>query len=502
MNATNWNDYLPVILIVVAMISLMGAFTVNFRKQAKIGVSLIAISAVLVIVAVSTLLKMDEELLKTVKPVLISTVSLLTLVLAIYVGFRKGVNTGLVSIAFAFLLGFLVLDKIKVGDAEVLVPLSSHNAKAATLVKGWPSSLFFMLLGMTLLFSIARANKTLELFARKTAYLSKGNRKLLPIIFFFLAAGLAAVGPGNIAVCALLLPIAMAVSKEEEINPLLMAGVTIAGANGGGLSPIAPTGVVAARLSTEIGFEIGTYVFKQMMIAQIIVAAVLYLGLGGLKLKKGQVHEDQKPAPFEAKQKLTLLVIAFVVLTIMIPIKVGTINYGQWNIGFSAFIGATFLLLCKAADEKQAIAGVPWSTLILICGVGVLVNVVKIGGGIDLLTNTLKLFMNEKTAGGIITLIGGLMSAVSSASGVVMPTLIPTVPGLVDSLGVSGLTLITGVVLGAHFVTNSPLSTLGALAMASADESIDKAKFFNKLLALGFGGVAFGSLLVLFGIVG
>ncbi|MDO4711496.1 MAG: SLC13 family permease [Peptostreptococcaceae bacterium] len=502
MNGTNWNDYLPVILIAVAMIGVMGAFTVDFKKQAKPGVALLVISAILVIVSVTMMGKLDKETYETVMPVLIATVSLLTLVLAIFVGFRKGVNTGLVSIAFAFILGFLVMEKIKVGENEMLVPLSSLNAKAATLVKGWPSSLFFMLLGMTLLFSIARANKTLELFARKTAYLSKGNKKLLPIIFFFLAAGLAAVGPGNIAVCALLLPIAMAVSTEEGIDPLLMAGVTIAGANGGGLSPIAPTGVVAAKLSTEIGYEIGTYVFRQMMIAQLIVAAALYVGLGGFKLKKGDVNENNRPPAFEGKQKLTLAVIAFVVLTIMIPVKIGNINYGQWNIGFSAFVGASFLLLCKAADEKQAIAGVPWSTLILICGVGVLVNVVKIGGGIDLLTNTLKLFMNEKTAGAILTLIGGLMSAVSSASGVVMPTLIPTVPGLVTSLGVNGMTLITGVVLGAHFVTNSPLSTLGALAMASADESIDKAKFFNKLLILGFGGVAFGSLLVLFGIVG
>ncbi len=431
---------------------------------------------------------------------LIALISLLTLVVAIFIGFKRGVNTGIVSIAFAFILGFFVMEEV--GDPAVMMPLSSKAAKAATLIKGWPSSLFFMLLGMTLLFSIARANKTLELFARKTAYLSQGNRKLLPIIFFFLAAGLAAIGPGNIATCALLLPIAMAISNEEKINPLLMAGVTIAGSNGGGLSPIAPTGIVAARLSNEIGVNIGNHVFIQMMIAQVIVAVVLYFALGGFKLPKGEFGKNTKPDPFNKMQILTLVVIIFVVLAIMIPVKIGEVNYGNWNIGFAAFVGATVLLLCKAADEKQAIAGVPWSTLMLICGVGVLVNVVKIGGGIDLLTDTLSKFMNQKTAGAILTVIGGLMSSVSSASGVVMPTLIPTVPGLVETLGVDAMTLITGVVLGAHFVTNSPLSTLGALAMASADESIDKAKFFNQLLALGFGGVLFGAILVFIGIVG
>lgn len=430
----------------------------------------------------------------------IALISLLALVFAIFLGFKRGVNTGIVSIAIAFILGFFVFEP-SAKDPEVLVALSSSAAKAKTLLSGWPSSLFFMLAGMTLLFSIARSNKTLETFARKTAYLSKGNRKVLPILFFILATGLAAVGPGNIAVCALLLPIAMAVSAEENINPLLMAGVTIAGSNAGGLSPIAPTGIVAKNLSEAVGYEIGNHVFIKMIIAQVIIAALLYVLLGGYKLPKGEVSADKKPPAFDKNQLITLGTIIAVVLLIMVPIKIGGVNYGNWNIGFAAFIGSAFLLLLKVADEKQAIAGMPWSTLLLICGVGVLVKVVTTAGGIDLLTKGLSTFMTTRTAGAIITVIGGLMSAVSSASGVVMPTLIPTVPGLVESLGVDGLSLITGVVLGAHFVTNSPLSTLGALAMASADENIDKAKFFNQLLALGFGGVLFGALLVFIGIV-
>lgn len=422
----------------------------------------------------------------------IQLVLLLALVAAIFIGFKFNVNTGLVSIAFAFVFGFFVFEP-SAKDPNVMIALSSKAAKSSTLIKGWPSNLFFILLGMTLLFSIAKVNDTLELLARKMAYLSKGRKKLLPLIFFILSLGLAAIGPGNIAVCALVLPIAMALSKEENINPLLMAGVTIAGANAGGLSPLSPTGIIAINLSREIGYEIGNYVFIQTVIAQIVLAVVLYIALGGLKLKNDSDSGMEKPQPFNKKQKITLAVIAGVVLLIVVV---------EWNVGFAAFLGSLILLLLKVSDEKKSIAGIPWSTLILVCGVGVLVNVIKIGGGIDLLTDTLAKFMNERTSGAVITLMGGMMSAVSSASGVVMPTLIPTVPGLVETLGVDGKMLITGVVLGAHFVTNSPLSTLGALAMANADESIDRAKFFNKLLALGFGGVLFGALLVFIGIVG
>lgn len=422
----------------------------------------------------------------------IALISLLTLVVAIFIGFKRGINTGLVSIAFAFILGFFVFEP-SAKDPAVMVALSSSAAKASTLIKGWPSSLFFMLLGMTLLFSIARVNNTLELMARKAAFLSGGNKKLLPIIFFVLATVLAAVGPGNIAVCALVLPIAMAVAHEEKISPLLMAGVTIAGSNAGGLSPLAPTGIIGVNLASAAGYETGNHIFIQMVIAQVIIAAVLYIVLGGYKLKKDANAVLVKPAAFNGHQKITIAVIIAVVLAIIVF---------KWNIGFAAFVGAAVLLLAKVADEKKSIAGVPWSTLILVCGVGVLVNVITIGGGIDLLTEGLSKFMNARTAGAIMTIIGGLMSSVSSASGVVMPTLIPTVPGLVETLGVDGKVLITAIVLGAHFVTNSPLSTLGALAMASADEEIDKAKFFNQLLILGFGGVLFGALLVLVGIVG
>ena len=66
-------------------------------------------------------------------------------------------------------------------------------------------------------------------------------------------------------------------------------------------------------------------------------------------------------------------------------------------------------------------------------------------GGIRLLTEALSKLMGEKTANPIITVLAGVMSWFSSASGVVMPTLIPTVPGLAASLtGVSQVGLTVG----------------------------------------------------------
>ncbi|MGO1368146.1 SLC13 family permease [Senegalia sp. (in: firmicutes)] len=340
-------------------------------------------------------------------------VSLLILILAIFIGFKRGVNTGLVSIAFAYILGFFVM-------TEDMGLMSGAAAKGKPLIAGFSTSLFLILVGMTFLFSIARVNGTLELLARKSSHLAKGNRKLIPLLFFVFSLVLAAIGPGNIAVCALVLPIAMAVGNEEDISSLLMAAMVIAGSNAGGLSPIAPTGIIGTQLAQAAGYDTSMHVFINMIIAQVILAAVLYIALGGFKLKKDQSTDKVKPAPFDKVQKTTLVVIALVVVAI--------IGF-QAHIGFAAFVGGVILLLLKAADQNKAIAAIPWGTLLLVTGVGVLVNVVTVAGGIDYLTDGLSTFMNSTTAGPIIAIISGLMSAVSSASGVVMPTLITTVPG-------------------------------------------------------------------------
>jgi len=55
--------------------------------------------------------------------------------------------------------------------------------------------------------------------------------------------------------------------------------------------------------------------------------------------------------------------------------------------------------------------------------------------------------------------------------------------------------------MGAHAVTNSPLSTLGALAIAAAPDTINKEKFFTQLLAVGIGGVLFVGFIMYIGVV-
>jgi di/tricarboxylate transporter len=444
---------------------------------------------------------------------MVATLSVAAILVAIALGTLGRVNVGLVSIAFAFLIG------------HFLVGLSGRE-----IVAGWPVGLFFMLLGMTLLFGIARANGTLALLARRMVAATVGDRRLIPPAFFLMAGVIAAVGAGNIVVCAIVLPIALTVAVDHRISPLLMATMVIAGSNAGGLSPLAPTGIIANTLSAEQGFDIAGAIFTRQILGQTILAAILYLVLKGHRLGRG-VEEGAQPGPDGAAAAqaaagvagpaagLAAGVVGVAPAAVMpagLPLRldraqtttvlvllavVGCIVGLGWDIGLTAFTGSVLLLFLRAADEVEAFRAVPWTTIVLVCGVTVLVKVAEQAGGIALLSDLFTRVMDEGTAAPVMALVGGTLSLVSSASGVVLPTLIPTVPGLVAETGGDPTRIISAIVMGAHMVTNSPISTLGALAVASAGSGVNREHLFRQLFLVGILGIVYAALIVYLGVV-
>ena len=109
--------------------------------------------------------------------------------------------------------------------------------------------------------------------------------------------------------------------------------------------------------------------------------------------------------------------------------------------------------------------------------------------------------MNSTTVYPVMMICGALLGAVSSGTGVAMPTLIPACAAIAEQMGsaVSLSTLVLCVCVGINGVVISPLSTVGGMCLAGTPESVDKQKMFNQLLLTALLFIAFTALLGLLG---
>ena len=413
-------------------------------------------------------------------------ISLIVLVAAIALAFLCKVNTGLVAVTAALILG------------------RCAGLTDKWLLNAFDSSLFLMLLGVMYLFCIAQENKTLELLAKRILALCKGKVKLFPPILFLLSAVISAIGPGLISVTALMAALIVALAKEADVSPIKLLPFGTLGSFAGGLSPITPSGIVAINTANANGIEgLDAPLFWLMALTNVLYAAVLYFPVFKWHRQKSLTPDntaEQAAVPaFSWKQWATLAgIIITALLTAVLKI----------NVGLAAFAVSVVLTIIGAANEGAALKSVPWNTLIMITGVGILISLITELGGIDLLSKALSALMGPNTATPIITVLAGVMSWFSSASGVVMPTLIPTVPTIAATLtGVSPLAMTVGLCVGAHLAALSPLSSCGGLMLAAYSSSPDvdakdRNRTFGQLFAMSACGVVFSGLLALLGLYG
>ena len=402
--------------------------------------------------------------------------SLVLLFLAIILGFLRHMNTGLLSIAFAL----------------VLARVAGIPDKA--VIAGFNYSLFLILLGVTYLFSIAQLNGSLELLAEKVVALTGEHTAFVPIVIYVFSTVLSALGPGTVPTIAIMMVFSMTLAAEMKIPPVMLAALVVLGASGGGVSPLAATGIIAKNLCGQIGLSgVEMPFLMNGVLSMTIYAAVVYIAFGGWRLHSDHViHLFELPA-FSAKQKTTLAGIAVMVVLVM---------FFHFNVGLTSFAVAAVLSLLKVADEGEALKNVPWGTLILIGGVSVLMNLIIKLGGIELLSDTLASVMTPSTATAITGITAGCMSWCSSTSGVVMPTLIPAIPDLFEDLGggFDPIEMATSLSMISHCAGISPLSTGGGLALAAyssaAKASVpEQHRLFVRLFAVSACGVFFLSFL-------
>ena len=400
----------------------------------------------------------------------------------------------------------------------LLVGIVFSGMKISEIYKGWPLSLFMILVGVTFMFSAAQVNGTMEKFSAVCVRLAKSNIRLIPFILFFLVTFITTIGPGNIATCALMAPMCMAIAGRIGLSPFCMTLLVVGAANGAAFSPFAPTGIISngiiAQWAPQVGIPqealsgLAWKIHWNSEIAQGIVNFGGFFLTGGLawmgKAKGGADFDIDtiapKPEAFDWKQKYTLFT--------MVVLVVGVIAF-KLDVGMMSFIIGTTYILFNIADDGEAVKKMPWGVITMVCGMSVLINVMDKAGGLNAMIDMIAVISNGTTINGVVGFIAGLISAYSSSSGVVMPMFLNMVPGLLQAVGTfdadHAVRLASSINIGAHLVDTSPLSTLGALCIANAAVD-DKAKgiLFRNLLFWGLGMSVVGGFVcyVFFGILG
>ncbi|MEU5390912.1 SLC13 family permease [Streptomyces tibetensis] len=204
-------------------------------------------------------------------------VSILVLVVVFVIATTRSVNMGALAFAAAFAVGGLVADL----DAD-------------GIFAGFPGDLFVVLVGVTYLFAIARANGTTDWLVHAAVRLVRGRVALIPWVMFALTGALTAIGAVSPAAVAIVAPIALSFAARYGISPLLMGAMVVHGAQAGGFSPISIYGsIVNGIVEREKlpGNEV--VLFLASLAANLVIAAVVFVVCGGLKLwAQGAVAES------------------------------------------------------------------------------------------------------------------------------------------------------------------------------------------------------------------
>lgn len=272
------------------------------------------------------------------------------------------------------------------------------------------------------------------------------------------------------------------------------------GVMSGRMSPLTPESAVVRELMKEQGMKGNTLpIMLSLTITALVVAVLVYVYYKGWQVDTS-VHGKQEKLPkFNVHQWLSLLG--------LLVLAVGAL-FLSWNVGLTGFLVGSVLIILGSGEEKKAVSAIPWNVILMVMGVGILMNIISLSGGIDIMVGALEKVMSQRTASMIMAVAAGIMSFFSSGLGVVFPTLIPTASGLSASLGVDAVQMVAVIVIGGTVSGFTPISTTGALIMAgvaqqeNAEERFPQNRLFVELFAVSFIALAVLALFAFIGVYG
>ncbi|MFF7113174.1 SLC13 family permease [Streptomyces albogriseolus] len=435
--------------------------------------------------------------------------SVLVLAVVFVIATTRSVNMGALAFAAAFGVGTLVA-----------------GLDADGVFAGFPGDLFVVLVGVTYLFALARANGTTDWLVHAAVRMVRGRVALIPWVMFALTGALTAIGAVSPAAVAIVAPIALSFAVRYGISPLLMGAMVVHGAQAGGFSPISIYGsIVNGIVEREKlpGSEIT--LFLASLLANLVIAAVVFAVCGGPKLwRQGTVAEPVAPSAKEDDEPgggggagtrgtggsgtggsgggggtrtalvstlsrtdapavavpLTAPVTA--TLVCLAALVVAVLGF-DLDAGLTAITLAVLLSTVWPADSRRAVTEIAWPTVLLICGVLTYVGVLDEMGTITWAGEGVGGIGVPLLAAVLLCYIGAIVSAFASSVGI-MGALIPLAVPFLAQGEIGAVGMVAALAVSATVVDVSPFSTNGALVLAAAPD-VDRERFFRQLMTYG-----------------
>ena len=430
-----------------------------------------------------------------------SLIVVLAIVLAIGLGYVTRINIGLFAIAFSYIIGCFVM-----------------GLKPGQVIELWPLKIFFVIFSVCLFYSFAMINGTLEKMAEHLLYRCRKVPYLLPYAIFLTATVIAAMGAGYYTVLAFMAPLTLILCQRTGMG-LILGGLAVNyGALCGANFVSSQSGIIFRGLMANAGVaEDQAFVYASAIFAATLVVPIIVISLFVLFSRKqassgtaGDLMNMDVPSPLNGQQRTTLLLtLAMMAIVLAAPLASlalpdnATVSFvnAKIDIGLIASVFSVIALMLKLGDEKKAIASLPWGTLIMICGMGMLISLAIKAGTIDQLSAWISGNIPRLLVPVMFGVVAGIMSLFASTLGVVTPALFPAVPGLAASLSIDPMLMFVAIVVGAQATSISPFSSGGSLILGSAPDEA-RATLFPQLLLraapIGFVAALLANLVLTF----
>jgi di/tricarboxylate transporter len=415
----------------------------------------------------------------------------LTFLAVFVVGSVTRVNIGALGLVAAFLLGTFALGE-----------------DATTIASAFPASFFVLILGVTYLFSVASANGTIGWLLRGAHDRVQGRALGLPVALFLASAGVSALGAPAQAGVVLFAPLGIRLGKEIGLPPFVPAIAVVLGVTGGSFSPLNILALIANGGLQSNGLPVDEFplmlasVATTAAIAAVVIAvdrvrsrrsvaadaALVTVGGRGAPARSAGIGAPAASGEDAPRGSIRTYVITLAGFAVVLLASI----VFRLDLGFAALAVAVVLhLLHRRADAMNEIA---WDVILLACGLMTLIGVLDRAGTLDRVSETLTGFGSPLLATLMLCFAAALVSAFASSTATIGTSVVLLVPlaGGVDGVGVLGATI--AICLSSTLVDASPLSSVGALSVASAPKE-DAPRLYRQLLFWGFSMILVAPLL-------